>query len=88
MKKGVEIDEAGVRAFLQSDEMAAVNKEVAEIIMKKDNLTSDKYEYSDLGVKGTRRVGQILRIETDGYFKEINDGKLKKAARSRLGDLK
>lgn len=87
-RRGVEIDEEGVRAFLQSDEVAAVNKEVAELIMKKDSLSTDKYEYSDLGVIGKRRVGQIMRTENDGYFKELADGKLKKAARSRLGDLK
>lgn len=77
----------GIREFLSDDDLAVLNKEVAEKIMKKDKLDSAEYSYQNLGVKAGRQVGVIQREEEDATWKELHDGKLKKAARSRLGEL-
>lgn len=80
--------QAGIEALLKGEEMAALNKEVAEKIMKKDKLDGPVYSYQNLGVLGTRQVGAIQREEDGAKWKELHDGKLKKAGRSRLGELK
>lgn len=88
MANGFERVQSGISNFLKSEEMAALNKEVAEKIMKKDKLEGPTYSYQTLGVSGTRQTGVIQREEKDVKWKELADGKLKKAARSRLGELK
>lgn len=86
-RNDIEINQEGVLALLQSQEIIDINQRVAERIMTKDKLRAPDYSYEELGVRGNRQVGGIFRNEEGSYFREVMDGKLKKAARSRLGEI-